>query len=93
MRNEHEYITMKLFKGIDKIFMKNTASIKLTGKSQPVLKDGKDILIAETSYGKGRVIAVVDPWVYNEYIHHRRLPESFQNKKAAYNLVEYLIAK
>lgn len=84
-----------IFKGVDKIFMKNTASIKLTANSEskPILKDGKDILITETLYGKGKVIAVVDPWLYNEYIHHKRLPESFQNKKAAYNMVEYLIAK
>ena len=84
-----------IFKGVNKIFMKNTASIKLTANSEsmPNLKDGKDILITETSYDKGKVIAVVDPWLYNEYIHHNRLPESFQNKKAAYNMVEYLIAK
>jgi unsaturated rhamnogalacturonyl hydrolase len=82
-----------LFKGVDKIFFKNTASIKRTGNSQPILKDGKDILITETSFGKGKVIAVVDPWIYNEYIHHQRLPKSFQNKKAAYNLVDYLLAK
>lgn len=84
-----------LFKDVDKIFMKNTASIKLTSnsKSQAVLKGGDDIMITETRFGKGRVIAVVDPWFFNEYIDHNRLPESFQNKKAAYNMVDYVLTK
>lgn len=29
----------------------------------------------------------------NEYINHNRLPKTFQNQKAAYNLVDYLIGK
>ena len=82
-----------LFKGVQKIYMKEVAPIKLSKNSKSVLVDGNDVFIAETTYGKGRVVAIGDPWLYNEYIDHDRLPESFQNKKAARNLVKYLISK
>ncbi|MDP2338392.1 MAG: hypothetical protein Q8N05_18455 [Bacteroidota bacterium] len=32
-----------------------------------------------------------DPWLYNEYIDHTMLPESFENLKAANNLVDLLL--
>ncbi|MEL7587505.1 MAG: hypothetical protein AAGU19_12390 [Prolixibacteraceae bacterium] len=33
-----------------------------------------------------------DPWIYNEYIDHSRLPEDFENMQAAKNLVSLLLA-
>jgi len=80
-----------LFKGVGKIYMKEVAPVKLSGNAKPVLIDDGNVYIAETSYGKGRVLAVGDPWLYNEYIGNSRLPESFQNMKAAENLVQYLL--
>jgi unsaturated rhamnogalacturonyl hydrolase len=47
--------------------------------------------MAEGKYGKGFVFAVGDPWIYNEYIDHKYLPQSFDNLKAANNLVDYLL--
>jgi unsaturated rhamnogalacturonyl hydrolase len=82
-----------LFKGVKKIYMKEVAPILLAKYAVPVLKDGEFIFIAETRYGKGYVLAIGDPWVYNEYIGHNRLPESFENGKAAVNLCSYLISK
>jgi unsaturated rhamnogalacturonyl hydrolase len=82
-----------LFKGVNKIYMKEVAPILLSQKSQPVLRDGNNVFIAETTYGKGYVLAIGDPWIYNEYIGHSRLPESFENGIAAVNLCEYLILK
>jgi hypothetical protein len=82
-----------LFKGVKKIYMKEVAPIVLSKSAQPVLKDGEFVFIAETAYGKGHVLAIGDPWVYNEYIGHSRLPVSFENGKAAVNLCEYLILK
>jgi hypothetical protein len=38
-------------------------------------------------------MAIGDPWLYNEYIDHALLPESFENLKAANNLVELLLNK
>ena len=82
-----------LFKGVKKIYMKEVAPILLSGTAMPVLKDGEFIFIAETRYGKGFVLAIGDPWLYNEYIGHSRLPGSFENGKAAQNLCGYLISK
>jgi len=84
-----------LFKGVNKIYMKEVGPIFLSKDAKPVLKDGdgKAIFIAETNYGKGYVLAIGDPWLYNEYIDHNMLPESFENLKAANNLVDFLLMK
>jgi unsaturated rhamnogalacturonyl hydrolase len=37
------------------------------------------------------VVAIGDPWIYNEYIDHDRLPADFENRKAAENLTDYLL--
>jgi unsaturated rhamnogalacturonyl hydrolase len=81
----------QLFKGVSKIYMKEVAPILLSKMSRPVLRDGEHVFIAETTFGKGFVLAIGDPWVYNEYIGHSRLPESFENGKAAENLCSYLL--
>ena len=49
--------------------------------------------MATSKYGKGFVFAVGDPWFYNEYIDHRKLPASFDNKLAAENLFRFLLNK
>jgi unsaturated rhamnogalacturonyl hydrolase len=84
-----------LFKGVNKIYMKEVGPIVISKDAKPVLKDGdgKAIFIAETNYGKGYVLAIGDPWLYNEYIDHKLLPESFENLKAANNLVDFLLMK
>ena len=82
-----------LFSGVNKIYMKEVSSITLTQNAKPVLKDGDAIYIAETQFGKGYVLAVGDPWLYNEYIDHQLLPESFENLKAANNLADLLLKK
>lgn len=82
-----------LFKGVSKIYMKEVGPITVSKQAKPVLKDGEAIFIAETQFGKGYVLAVGDPWLYNEYIDHWLLPESFENLKAANNLVDLLLSK
>ncbi|HCY40390.1 MAG TPA: hypothetical protein DHV48_03410 [Prolixibacteraceae bacterium] len=84
-----------LFAGVNKIYMKEVGPIALSKKATPVLKDGdgQSVFIAETPFGKGYVLAVGDPWLYNEYINHWLLPESFENLKAASNLVDLLLKK
>jgi unsaturated rhamnogalacturonyl hydrolase len=82
-----------LFKDLKKIYMKEVASINLEGNATAVLKDNGQAVMAECRYGKGFVFAVGDPWIYNEYIDHERLPSDFENRKAAENLSVYLISK
>jgi unsaturated rhamnogalacturonyl hydrolase len=82
-----------LFKGVSKIYMKEISDINLSMNAGPILVENGRVLIAETIYGKGYVIAIGYPWIYNEYIDHDRLPEDFENRKAAENLVNILLEK
>lgn len=80
-----------LFEGVKKIYIKEVADINISGSAKPVLKENGKVLIAENKFGKGYVFAIGDPWIYNEYIDHDRLPESFENRKAAENLTDILM--
>ena len=52
--------------------------------------DNENCLIAFSDYGNGSVLAVGDPWFYNEYYDNRKLPKEFENYKAAENLFLWL---
>jgi hypothetical protein len=81
-----------LFKGVAKIYLKEIADLNLTGNAKPILVENGNVLLAECNYGKGYVFAIGDPWIYNEYIDHDRLPVSFNNRKAAENLTDLLLS-
>jgi unsaturated rhamnogalacturonyl hydrolase len=82
-----------IFKGVKKIFLKEISTIKLSKKAVPVLNQKDQVIMASSQYGKGFVFAVGDPWLYNEYIDNRKLPQGFDNYKAAENLFEWLLSK
>jgi len=82
-----------LFKGVAKIFLKEVSSISCIYPAKTILAENGQVLIAEAEYGKGYVLAVGDPWLYNEYIDHAHLPVDFENLKAAQNLVDWLLTK
>ena len=82
-----------LFKGVSKIYIKEVSDISLRGNATAILRESGKVLIAENHYGKGYVFAIGDPWIYNEYIDHALLPESFENLKAAKNLTDILLEK
>jgi unsaturated rhamnogalacturonyl hydrolase len=73
-----------------KIFMKDICSLTITPPASAALQDGDAVIIAISHFGKGTVIAVGDPWLYNEYT-NGRLPKSFENDKAANDLTKWLI--
>jgi len=81
----------QLFNGVSKIYIKEVADINLSGTAKAILTESGKVLIAENHFGKGYVFAIGDPWIYNEYIDHDRLPESFENRKAAENLARILL--
>ena len=83
----------KLFKDVRKIFMKEIAPIYCIAPAKAILTENGNVLMAEANYGNGYVLAVGDPWLYNEYIDHLLLPADFENLKAAKNLVELLLSK
>lgn len=80
-----------LFKGVSKIYLKEISSLNLKNPAKSILTENGNVLMAESRVGKGLVIAIGDPWIYNEYIDHAYLPADFQNLKAAENLTDYLI--
>ncbi|MBK5271012.1 MAG: hypothetical protein JJE22_08365 [Bacteroidia bacterium] len=47
--------------------------------------------MAVAKFGNGTVFALGDPWIYNEYVDGRKLPNSFDNYKAAEVWVQWLI--
>jgi lysophospholipase L1-like esterase len=80
-----------LFKGVRQIYMKEISTLKVQNPATPLFTDKGDVIIAFAKVGKGAVLAVGDPWIYNEYITHRKLPEAFENDKAAANLFRWLL--
>jgi hypothetical protein len=82
-----------LFKGVTKIYIKEVADINLSGSAKSILTENGKVLMAENKVGKGYVFAIGDPWIYNEYIDHDRLPDSFDNRRAAENLTDLLLSK
>jgi hypothetical protein len=80
-----------LFSGVSKIYIKEVSDLNLSGTAKAILTENGKVLIAENRVGKGYVFAIGDPWIYNEYIDHDRLPESFENRKAAENLADLLL--
>jgi hypothetical protein len=80
-----------VFKTATKIFMKDVCSIGTSGRAKPVLKNKTGAtIIAIAKYGKGTVVAVGDPWLYNEYT-NGRLPAGYENDKAANDVAAWLI--
>jgi lysophospholipase L1-like esterase len=82
-----------LFKGVRQIYMKEISTLKVREPATALLTNGGDVIIASASVGKGAVLAVGDPWLYNEYITHRKLPAAYENDKAAENLFRWLLEK
>jgi len=79
-----------VFKTSTKVFMKDACSISIKKPATALLRSGDAVIIAKAKYGKGVVVAVGDPWLYNEYM-NGRLPAGFENDKAANDLVKWLI--
>jgi len=79
-----------VFRSARRIFMKDVCSIGISGNAKAVLKNKDKVIIASAKHGRGIVLAVGDPWLYNEYT-NGRLPAGFENDKAATDIAGYLI--
>lgn len=82
-----------LFRGVRQIYMKEISTMVLKDPALPILTNNNEVIIAYSQVGKGCVFAVGDPWIYNEYITHRKLPVEYENYKAAENLFAWLLAQ
>ena len=79
------------FEGLKKMYMKDVSTLQLSGGAQPLIQKKDDVFMAVTAQGKGHVVAVTDPWIYNEYIDHKYLPADFENKQAAERFTAFLL--
>jgi unsaturated rhamnogalacturonyl hydrolase len=75
------------------LYMKDTCTISVKAPAKPLLVDKGDIMIASAKYGKGTVVAVVDPWLYNEYTNPRKNPPVQDNYAAGKEFVHWLLAQ
>ncbi|NUN70650.1 MAG: hypothetical protein HUU02_13185 [Bacteroidetes bacterium] len=79
-----------LFTGVPYAFIKQFCSLTLQPPAREVLRARGAVVIAEAAVGSGRVLAVGDPWLYNEYLDNRRLPAGYENALAAEGFVRWL---
>ncbi len=80
-----------MFLHAHKIFMKEICSIAASTPARSTLTWEGNTVMAVAKYGKGTVLAVVDPWLYNEYTDGRKLPASFDNLAAGKEVIRWLI--
>jgi unsaturated rhamnogalacturonyl hydrolase len=75
------------------LYIKELATLSVSAPARVVVtKDNRNI-IAIAPFGKGMVLAIGDPWLYNEYLDGRKLPEEFDNYGAATDLVRWCLQK
>jgi len=81
-----------IFRGVRKIFLKEVSSLALMPPATPLLMQDTLMLMATSRVGQGMVFALGDPWIYNEYFDHRRLPADCDNDRAAEQFVRWLLS-
>jgi unsaturated rhamnogalacturonyl hydrolase len=73
------------------IYVKDVCTITVSGPARTVLAEGDDIFMATAKYGKGTVVAMTDPWLYNEYTAVRKLPPLYDNYAAGKEFVRWIL--
>lgn len=74
-----------------RMFLKEISALSVKAPAKALIEDKEGVIIAVAAYGKGKVLVVGDPWLYNEYVDGRRLPASFDNLGAADDLAYWLL--
>ena len=80
-----------ILKTTRKIYVKELSILEISKPAESILSEGGDVIIAASKFGKGRVFAIGDPWLYNEYVDGRKLTADFENFKAAKDLAIWLL--
>jgi unsaturated rhamnogalacturonyl hydrolase len=73
------------------MFLKEISALSVKAPAKALIEDKDGVIMAVATYGKGKVLVVGDPWLYNEYVDGRRLPASFDNLGAADDLAYWLL--
>ena len=80
-----------IFQHSHMLYMKDTCAISLRYPAKALLEDKAGIVMATAKYGKGTVVAIVDPWLYNEYTDHRNPLPRQDNYEAGKEFVSWLL--
>ena len=80
-----------IFRDPHTLYMKDTCMLSLSSPARPLFEDRADVVIAMSNFGKGTVVAVVDPWLYNEYTDGRKKPPMQDNYAAGQEFVKWLV--
>ncbi len=83
----------EIFKTAKKIYIKEYSSQRLGGVAKAGLLQGNNVVVSVTKVGKGTVLAVGDPWFYNEYTDGRKIPKEFENYRAADDVIKWAIGQ
>jgi unsaturated rhamnogalacturonyl hydrolase len=71
-------------------YMKDTSTITASGPAKALVTDHGDVMIAISHVGKGTVLAVADPWFYNEYADGRKMGQ-YKGFEAAQDVAEWAV--
>ena len=82
-----------IIKNARQIYIKEFSSLSLKAPAKAMLQHKGDVVIAVAKLGKGTVLAIGDPWLYNEYTDGRKLPMAFQNFTAGQDIVKWLMGQ
>jgi unsaturated rhamnogalacturonyl hydrolase len=85
-----------VFASAHKAYLKDTCTITVSGKAKALVtastEPKTDVMMAVAKVGKGTVFAVVDPWLYNEYVDRRNnLPLEFDGFAAGIDLAGWAL--
>ena len=75
------------------VYMKEVSTLWLKSPATAVFTDKGNIIIASSKLGKGMVLAVGDPWVYDEYTDGRKIPMEYENFHAAQDIANWLLSQ
>lgn len=76
-----------------KIYVKEVSAMHLNSNAEAIATINDKVVAAIAKFGKGKVIAIGDPWLYNEYVDGRKLPIDFQNFEAMQQVVNWTLSK
>ncbi|WP_317172126.1 glycoside hydrolase family 88 protein [Hymenobacter sp. BRD67] len=80
-----------VFKQAKSAYIKELAVLALQAPAQPLVTNNGKVIMATAQLGKGRVFALGDPWLYNEYTDGRKIPATFENFQAGKDLGRWLL--
>jgi unsaturated rhamnogalacturonyl hydrolase len=72
------------------LYLKEVSALTVNKPAQIIAEKNGNVVMAAAKFGKGKVLIVGDPWIYNEYVDGRRLPKRFQNAEAIKEVIQWI---